>query len=287
MGTTDHYATAAAEAHKRAVAIVAHPATLAVLGYHADRLRRLVPVDLVPDAMAATYLALDAALRHRGHTISHGQPIPRQYPAAGDTEAWVALRATLPKHLKPIFDDLTAADVPVAPDHPLDVAVVVQLALIDLDWTAPPDAIVAGLNLPPTFTVNAAGSAIEHVRPGTGRRVDAAAAGIRREVEWLVNPLSRRLRATAADGGRTTAVAGRDRVQRRREALAELLASDPRLAAHSDSAIAKRLRETWGKPDKPGGRLAAAIGGARPSDRTLRDDLAAVAKKAGNAPGTP
>jgi len=169
---------------------------------------------------------------------------------------------------------IAAAGAPLDPHDPGVLLVLAQVALLGVDFTQPPAAIVDDLNiLPPGWIERDAAmrghSVIGVSRHGRRARFRADLGVVAEQVAARLGPAP--IGTPYAGGLRRQHPTDERRRNDRRRALAEVLALHP-------SVTPGRLRATWAAgPASPGGLLRNRLGlqphDRPPSESTLRTDL--------------
>jgi hypothetical protein len=194
----------------RAVAlrILQHPMAADILERYGPPIRDRVPEELAPDQFTVTDLGLAVGtwpeltgwLRPEGvPALLPGDPLPN-FPVYVDNAdprltagPWCAGWPGLPaKNREELHDFVGAlrslvvaearalgeAGVPVDPGSPLDLSLLIQLALLDRGGT--PEDVVSELNLLPPYALSGDGRDLRNVRDGTNEQVERAAVTVRR-----------------------------------------------------------------------------------------------------------
>ena len=161
---------------------------------------------------------------------------------------------------------LEAAGVPVDPGSPLDLSLLVQLALLDVHGT--PEEVADVLNLVPPYSLSGDGRDLMTLRDGTSEGVERAANTVRRW--WRSQHDDDRSAALRDRGGRQTGSrTSRGDSDSLREHLPAVMAPSPPSARPSCSGSGRR---TW--PVAPGSRwrqpMGKRVGDPPPAPRTLQ-----------------
>lgn len=279
-----------------ALRVLQHPKASQILAAYGARLRDRVPTELAPDQIAVTDLALAVGswpersgwLRPEGvPPLDPGDP-PPSFPIYQDrtdprltagpwSAGWPELPETNRQELQEFVGELHSlvtdeaqrlveAGVPVDPASPLDLSVLVQVALLDVRGS--PEQVIAALNLSPPYALSGDGRDLKEVRDGTTADVERAASAVRRW--WRSQQDGDRSTELKNQGGRPSGsrTAGAD-TSLVYEHLPAVLAESPRVTAQGlirdwkrnvKGSAGVRLRDLMGR----------RVGDPPPSLRTLQ-----------------